>query len=536
MNRRGPMPGKRRSSGRDQHHFVYEDDPLYAHGKEPYLCNYYHPIPVDRLRTIPKEDMYYFVAQIGNCLMKQCNNGACLLKANQIQEKHLRKTQYQVLDLSRAREMKTVTHVQKFGSPVVKEKKKVVEHHLPPELIKDTVDKHVYLPDPEPAVQKTKIIRHVEPERTKKVVNEHVYLQDPEPAVQKTKIIRHVEPKRTKNIVNEHVYLPEPVVETEHRVYYHQSSGGGQAYSASHVSYHDYGESWKSAEKKAEKAQEYDSNDTKKYSSQRKGKGERRENDYSEEEKKYSGKGKGKQKNDRDDKRDVSRRGSHDRKRSTSRSRRHNRDNRSSKTVHSARPRSRARSRSRRRSPHSRSPSADTQKRPSTKKLEKSRTREPEPHISGQDDNDNDDDAYYGSDTNNSGPKVPPPSTREIKAPPHPPPASSFDPYAALGLQDKRTSADQVDIDAAYKFLVRKWHPDRHMNKPKEEQDKATERTAELNRANDILGHAGRRKVFDRTGKTELWELDQLVEKEAKAEMAVGRPVAKGLKNFFDRQ
>lgn len=88
---------------------------------------------------------------------------------------------------------------------------------------------------------------------------------------------------------------------------------------------------------------------------------------------------------------------------------------------------------------------------------------------------------------------------------------SSFDPYEALGLQDERDSVDQIEIEATYKALSRKWHPDRHMRGSKEEQDKATNRMAEINRAYDIVGDPKRRAVYDKTGKTEIWELDELV-------------------------
>ncbi|KAF9737092.1 hypothetical protein PMIN02_001505 [Paraphaeosphaeria minitans] len=380
-------------------------------------------------------------------------------------------------------ERTTITQVQTSNMPAVKEKKKkIIEHHMAPEVIKKTVDKHVYLPAPKLVVQKKEIIRHVEPERIK-------------------------------NVINKHVYLPEPVLGVEHIIHYHQGAGIRQTYS---TSYGSYGESSKSVEKRPKKhvkieSEESDSSDTEKYSSSRKGKGNRKQDDDSESEEKYSGKGKGKRKEDRGNRRDDSRRRNRDRKRSSSRSGRKDRDDRSrnSKKEHTTRSRSRTRSPSRRRSSHRRSPSAGTHKGSSEKKRVKSHTREPEPQSSDQED----EDAYYGSDTDNSDPKVPHSSTREAESPSEEKPASSFDPYAALGLQDKPSTIDQIDIDAAYKFLVRKWHPDRHMSKSKKEQDKATERTAELNRAHDILGIAGRKKVFDRTGKTELWELDQLVEK-----------------------
>jgi curved DNA-binding protein CbpA len=138
-----------------------------------------------------------------------------------------------------------------------------------------------------------------------------------------------------------------------------------------------------------------------------------------------------------------------------------------------------------------------------------------------------------------------------IEAAPKPPPkkqprqpkaSNSFDPYKALGFQDKREKTDQTDIEATYKVLRRKWHPDRHMQASKEEQDKATQRMSEINQAYDIIGNPKRRAVYDRTGKTELWELDELVEREKKDSVALVRPgkgasgagdKPKGLKNIF---
>ncbi|KAK7189776.1 hypothetical protein PSPO01_04166 [Paraphaeosphaeria sporulosa] len=386
-------------------------------------------------------------------------------------------------------------------------KEKVVERHLPPQLVKNIVEKHVYLPDPKPAVKKKK------------------------------EIIRHLEPERIKKTVNEHVYLSEPVIEVEHIVHYHHGSGSRQPYSTWHGSHHEYGEISKSAEKRSKKyvkakMEESDSDDARKHISPSRRKERRREDDHSEGERNYSRNGKGKQKNDRRDDRNVPRRRNHHRKRLSGRSGRHDHDDRNnnSKKEHRARSRSRDCSHSRRHSSRKGSLSTETLERSSTKKREKSRAREPEPKASDQEDDEGD--VYYENDTINSESKVSSSFTKRIEAPRKTPPVSSFDPYIALGLQGKRSTVDQVDIDASYKFLLRKWHPDRHMSRTKEEQDNATERTAELNRAYDILGNAGRRKVFDRTGKTEFWELNQLVEKEAKKEMAIARPGQGVLKNL----
>lgn len=340
------------------------------------------------------------------------------------------------------------------------------------------------------------------------------------------KIIRHLEPERIKKVVEEHVYLPQPIVETEHKVIIPESN-----------SRHEHGENSSGVETRSTRyikdrpeSDEYDSSYDKKHSSNRRSSDKGRGDDRNESERGSSGKGKGRQVENRHSRNEVSRR---DRKRSSSREGRWDRKETShdSSRHHATRSRSRSRSRSSpgKHSPPPKSSSRRDHERSGNKKREKSLTPEPEPQSSDED-NDEDDDAYYGSDTNDSDVNVPPASTR-----PRTPPPGSFDPYAALGLQDKRSTADQIDIDATYKFLVRKWHPDRHMSKPKEEQEKATERTAELNRAYDILGNEARKKVYDRTGKTDLSELDQVVERERRDAMTLARP-AKGLQNFFAKK
>ena len=70
----------------------------------------------------------------------------------------------------------------------------------------------------------------------------------------------------------------------------------------------------------------------------------------------------------------------------------------------------------------------------------------------------------------------------------------SKDYYSILGV-DK--TASKKDIAAAYKKMIRKWHPDLFASKSKEEQDKATAMSAEINEANDILSDDEKRREYD---------------------------------------
>ena len=65
-----------------------------------------------------------------------------------------------------------------------------------------------------------------------------------------------------------------------------------------------------------------------------------------------------------------------------------------------------------------------------------------------------------------------------------------FDPYSVLGVLP---GADQVVINAAYRALAQRYHPDRWSGDPAFAHD----RMSKINRAYEILGNAESRRVFD---------------------------------------
>lgn len=65
-----------------------------------------------------------------------------------------------------------------------------------------------------------------------------------------------------------------------------------------------------------------------------------------------------------------------------------------------------------------------------------------------------------------------------------------FDPYSVLGVLP---GADQVVINAAYRALAQRYHPDRWSGDPAVAHD----RMAEINKAYEILGDVDKRRAFD---------------------------------------
>ena len=59
-----------------------------------------------------------------------------------------------------------------------------------------------------------------------------------------------------------------------------------------------------------------------------------------------------------------------------------------------------------------------------------------------------------------------------------------MDPYKELGVSP---SASDEEIKAAYRNLVKKYHPDRYANAPKEVQDQVSEKVKRINTAYDEI-------------------------------------------------
>ncbi|HWP98441.1 MAG TPA: J domain-containing protein [Syntrophomonadaceae bacterium] len=66
--------------------------------------------------------------------------------------------------------------------------------------------------------------------------------------------------------------------------------------------------------------------------------------------------------------------------------------------------------------------------------------------------------------------------------------------YQTLGV---KRDADEKAIKAAYRKLARKWHPDLHSGKKKEE---AEEKFKQINEANEVLSDPDKRAKYDRLG------------------------------------
>ena len=59
-----------------------------------------------------------------------------------------------------------------------------------------------------------------------------------------------------------------------------------------------------------------------------------------------------------------------------------------------------------------------------------------------------------------------------------------MDPYKVLGVSP---SATDDEIKTAYRNLVKKYHPDRYANAPKEVQDQVSEKVKQINAAYDEI-------------------------------------------------
>jgi curved DNA-binding protein len=66
--------------------------------------------------------------------------------------------------------------------------------------------------------------------------------------------------------------------------------------------------------------------------------------------------------------------------------------------------------------------------------------------------------------------------------------------YQVLGVE---RNADPKQIKAAYRKLARKWHPDLHTGKKK---DEAEEKFKQINEAYEVLSDPDKRAKYDRLG------------------------------------
>jgi len=70
----------------------------------------------------------------------------------------------------------------------------------------------------------------------------------------------------------------------------------------------------------------------------------------------------------------------------------------------------------------------------------------------------------------------------ELRAEP-PTPDVPADVAEALRVLELRSGHDVDDVKSAYRRLISQWHPDRHVNAPTAEQDRARLRAQEINAA-----------------------------------------------------
>ncbi|KAF2245937.1 hypothetical protein BU26DRAFT_507603 [Trematosphaeria pertusa] len=110
--------------------------------------------------------------------------------------------------------------------------------------------------------------------------------------------------------------------------------------------------------------------------------------------------------------------------------------------------------------------------------------------------------------------------------PPAPPPSSTkFNPYEALGVP---RDANEGKLKATRDFLLRKYHPDKQAGQSQEQKDLAATRTADINRAWDIIGDPKRRAIYDKYGYTEAYEIDEKLKGQEQKEWAIVKPKRDG--------
>ena len=74
--------------------------------------------------------------------------------------------------------------------------------------------------------------------------------------------------------------------------------------------------------------------------------------------------------------------------------------------------------------------------------------------------------------------------------------------YKILGVEK---NASEDDIKKAYRKLVMKWHPDRHVNDGEKEKKEAEEKFKEIAEAYDVLSDKEKRAQYDNPPRND-WE------------------------------
>jgi hypothetical protein len=113
-------------------------------------------------------------------------------------------------------------------------------------------------------------------------------------------------------------------------------------------------------------------------------------------------------------------------------------------------------------------------------------TSQPKPQPSGEAHNSNDDQPSSESDED----------------------GVTFDPYEALGLQDRERTPEHA-IRSTYSRLALIVHPDKQVGKTAAQRKHAAKRMSEINRAKGLLLDAERRKAYDEVGAVFDWQFEQ---------------------------